>query len=139
MSGELADNEIELRMRASAARPSALQALTADLAMRADFDLDSVADLRLAVDEVCATVVDHASPDAMLTCRFALRSELLEIVASAECTPQPLPRTRMLSWQMLESLADSARLWTTDGDGHEQPRVHVRIVKLRDSAAANGQ
>jgi hypothetical protein len=45
----------------------------------------------------------------------------------------------MLSWQMLESLADSARFWTTDGGKHENPRVHVRIVKLRDRAGATGE
>jgi serine/threonine-protein kinase RsbW len=135
-SGQLADNEVELRMLARTALPSTVRAITADIAMRADFDMDSVADLRLAVDEVCATVVRHARPDAVLTCRVAVRPDCLEIIASVQCPPQQSIRIGRLNWRILEALADSARLWITEDDG--EPHVHLRIVKFRDLAEQNG-
>lgn len=136
-SGQLADNEVELRMLARTALPSAVRALTADIAMRADFDLDSVADLRLAVDEVCATVASHARPNAVLTCRVTVRPDCLEIIASVRCPPRRPVRIGRLNWQILEALADSARLWITEDDG--EPHVHLRIVKFRELTDQRGQ
>ena len=59
--GALAQNgrraeRLELRVPTTALQLPAVRAMAADLAMRMDYDLDSVEDLRLAVDEACATL-----------------------------------------------------------------------------------
>jgi len=51
---------VEVRTSASAALIPTIRAVASDLAARADFDLDAISDLRMAVDEACATLVDVA-------------------------------------------------------------------------------
>ena len=47
---------LELRVPTTATQLPAVRAMAGDLAMRMDYDLDAVEDLRLAVDEACATL-----------------------------------------------------------------------------------
>ena len=51
---------VEVRTSATAALIPTIRAVVSDLAARADFDLDAISDLRMAVDEACATLVDAA-------------------------------------------------------------------------------
>ena len=48
----------------------AVRAMAGDLAMRMDYDLDAVEDLRLAVDEACATLSAIVDEDRRLTVVF---------------------------------------------------------------------
>ena len=52
----------EVRTSATAALIPTIRAVASDLAARADFDLDAISDLRMAVDEACATLVNVAAP-----------------------------------------------------------------------------
>ena len=47
---------LELRVPTTATQLPAVRAMAGDLAIRMDYDLDAVEDLRLAVDEACATL-----------------------------------------------------------------------------------
>ena len=64
--GRRADR-LELRVPTTATQLPAVRAMAGDLAMRMDYDLDAVEDLRLAVDEACATLAAIAAGDAPLT------------------------------------------------------------------------
>ena len=55
-TGERRSERLELRVPASRTQLPAVRAMAGDLAMRMDFDLDAVEDLRLAVDEASATL-----------------------------------------------------------------------------------
>jgi serine/threonine-protein kinase RsbW len=59
--------EIELRIGAVLTNLPIIRSLAASIAMRADFDLDSIADLRLAVDEACSTLITQGAPNAALS------------------------------------------------------------------------
>ena len=61
---------LELRVPTTPTQLPAVRAMAGDLAMRMDYDLDSVEDLRLAVDEACATLVLVAAGDAPLSVVF---------------------------------------------------------------------
>src|SRR4051794_277723 len=61
---------LELRVPTTPTQLPAVRAMAGDLAMRMDYDLDSVEDLRLAVDEACATLVLVAAGEAPLTVVF---------------------------------------------------------------------
>lgn len=127
-SGPLRPHEVEIRMVAGSARASTVRAVAADVAMRADYDLDAVSDLRLAVDEACTTVLSNAKPEGTLVCRLLIASDRVEISASAETTNGAPPPKNTLGWHMLQVLADSVCYWTTVDDTG-QLCMHMRITK----------
>jgi serine/threonine-protein kinase RsbW len=126
-SRELRPHEVEVRMLAGAATVSTVRAVAADIAMRADYDLDSVSDLRLAVDEACTTVLTGAKPNGTMICRLLITPECVEICASAATYEGRPPPRDTLGWHMLQVLADSVQYWTTEDDGERL--MHVRITR----------
>jgi hypothetical protein len=50
-----------------------IRAVAADLAARADFEVDSIDDLRMAVDDACTMLIEIAAQGATLSCRFTVR------------------------------------------------------------------
>jgi serine/threonine-protein kinase RsbW len=98
---------LELRVPTSPTQLPAVRAMAGDLAMRMDFDLDAVEDLRLAVDEACATLASIALGDNPLTVVFEATRDALRIdawVPTAEGTD--LPRDGF-GWAVLHTLVDS--------------------------------
>jgi serine/threonine-protein kinase RsbW len=121
---ELSAGEIEVRMRVADARVATVRAIAADIAIHEDFDLDSLADLKLAVDEACATVLAKARPDGLLVCRLLVTAERVEMRATASTDNGQPPGNEALGWHMLQVLTDSARCWVT-GAGDEDRHMHV--------------
>jgi serine/threonine-protein kinase RsbW len=126
---ELRANEVEVRMLASRERVPGVRALAADMAMREDFDLDAIADLRLAVEEACATVLANAAPESTLVCRLLVSTDLLEINASATLRSGPDPEVGSMSLRILRTLADSVDCWTSTSNGQRQ--FHVQLTKAQ--------
>src|SRR5660397_242952 len=56
---------VSVRLPADGAYLSVLRSVTAALAARLDFTLDDIGDLRVAVDEACASRLAHASSTAI--------------------------------------------------------------------------
>ncbi len=98
---------VEVRVAAEPAQLSVMRAVVGDLAMRADFDVDSIADLRLAVDEVCSSLVRLATASASLVCRFRTEDDGLSLQAEVTSKDPSGPRTGTFSWRVLSALADS--------------------------------
>lgn len=59
---------MELSGSAQAWLVSVIRDMAADVAAWADFDLDAVLDLRMAVDEACLTLIGQGALDARLRC-----------------------------------------------------------------------
>lgn len=98
---------IELNTTASAMAIPTIRTVAADLAARADFDLDSIDDLRMAVDDVCAMLVRIAALHATLSCKFTVRADRIELAAAVDADGSVgLLPTRSFGWRVLESLAD---------------------------------
>jgi serine/threonine-protein kinase RsbW len=98
---------IEMRTMANAIAIPTIRTVAADLAARADFDLDSIDDLRMAVDDVCAMLVQAAAEGGVLSCKFTVFAERIELVAEvdADHLVDPLP-TGSFDRRVLESLVD---------------------------------
>jgi serine/threonine-protein kinase RsbW len=124
---ELRAGEVEVRMRVDGVRVATVRAIAADLAIREDFDLDALADIRLAVDEACATVLAKAKPDGLLICRLLVTPAQVEVRATAATDNGEPPRGDSLGWHMLQVLTDSARCWITGADGDRH--LHVEFTK----------
>jgi serine/threonine-protein kinase RsbW len=118
---------LELRVPTTATQLPAVRAMAGDLAIRMDYDLDAVEDLRLAVDEACATLAQIAAGDAPLTVVFETTRAGLHIeawVPTPEGTEVPQDG---FGWAILATLVDavSARRGTQAdvpaGDGSQTP------------------
>jgi len=104
--GRRADR-LELRVPTTATQLPAVRAMAGDLAIRMDYDLDAVEDLRLAVDEASATLSQIALGDAPLTVIFETTRAGLHIeawVPTAEGIEVPRDG---FGWAILATLVDA--------------------------------
>jgi serine/threonine-protein kinase RsbW len=125
---------IELRSTASSLAIPTIRTVAADLATRADFDLDSIIDLRMAVDDACAMLVAIAAPNATLSCRFTVRADWIELAADVDVDvdvddgAEPLP-TGSFGWRVLSYLADEVTARVVAGEPGQHARVGITVAK----------
>jgi len=131
-----AQRSVLVRVGATAAQLPPLRAVAGDLAARADFDLDAVADLRLAVDEAAAELVAIASPGASITCTFLVGDEGVEATVTAPVEPATTLRTDSFGWRVLATLVDDVHL-LDDSDGG-QPVLGIALTKRRGGHPGDG-
>ena len=96
---------VEVRLPAAGAYLSVLRTATAGLAARLDFTLDEIEDLRIAVDEACAILLQQAVPGSVLSCVFRLVDDSLEVTVSAPTTDGRAPERDTFAWTVLSALA----------------------------------
>lgn len=120
---------VVMQLRADASELPTLRLVAADLAARADFDLDTVEDLRLAVDEAASELVAVATADAVLRCTFYLDAAQLEVTSSAPVKPGASLRQNSFGWRVLTTLVDEVRV--IDEPDSDPPAVSITLVKRR--------
>ncbi|MGY1857623.1 ATP-binding protein [Modestobacter sp. SYSU DS0290] len=144
-TGERRAERLELRVPTSPTQLPAVRAMTGDLAMRMDFDLDAVEDLRLAVDEACATLAAIALGGSPLTVVFEATREHLRIDAWVPTADGvDVPRDGF-GWAVLHTLVDTVEAGPNDqatvpaGNGSTDPVACIAMVKrLRRYSVAAG-
>ncbi len=128
-------NRIELRLDADLANLPIVRSVAGTVAAMLDHDLDAIADLTLAVDEVCSTLIGLAAPGATLTALFVRDDGDVYFEANARTCGGALPDTSSFGWRVLTTLADQATCWTRAGqDG--LPTVHISVVRGRQAGTA---
>ena len=134
-TGERRAERLELRVPTSPTQLPAVRAMAGDLAMRTDFDLDAVEDLRLAVDEACATLASIATGDEPLTVVFEASRESLRIEAWVPTAAGvDVPRDGF-GWAVLQTLVDTVEAGPGDqstvaaGNGSATPVAGIALVK----------
>lgn len=93
---------------------SLVRTATAAICARADFTIDTLDDLRLAVDEACALVMADASSDLRITWRTTGCCVSIEVRA-ASASGRPVARDTF-SWTVLSALVDEVDAGVEDGD-----------------------
>jgi len=119
---------IEVLTAASSLVIPTIRTVAADLAARADFDLDSIDDLRMAVDDACAMLVRIAAPNARLRCQFRVRSDLMRITTEVDAAVDPLP-TGSFGWRVLTCLADEVTAVGLPTAAGQHGRVCISLTK----------
>jgi serine/threonine-protein kinase RsbW len=109
------DRAVELRVAARLENLAVLRTLVGAVGTFEDLDFDAVADLRLAVDEVCTRLIRSATPGAMLAIVVDPRDDELVVEASATCDNYDVVTPGSFTWHVLTSLADDVQ---TFHDGH---------------------
>ncbi len=100
---------VEIRVAASVTQLPIVRGLAETLVLLSDFTLDEVADIRLAVDEVCSTLIAIAAPDTSLNCRFTVGDLDLLVRVSGVAATEGLPDERSFGWHVLRTLTDEVR------------------------------
>jgi serine/threonine-protein kinase RsbW len=121
---------LELRTTASTVSIPTIRTVAADLAARADFDLDSIDDLRMAVDDLCAMLVRIAAANATLYCTFTVRAERIEVTAETDVgdLADPLP-TGSFAWRVLQCLADEVGATSVPAEPGRPGRIRITLAK----------
>lgn len=121
-------SEVRIEVGALPSRLAPVRVVAADLAARADFDLDAVADLRIAVDEACSALVGLAAPGAWLRCSMEVTDDRLTVVASVPVAVPAVISRKSFGWRVLSTLADHVELV---GGRSEGSTLAIRLVKYR--------
>lgn len=119
-----ARSDVELRLPADGAYAAVLRTLTAGLAARLDFTMDDIEDLRIAVSEATAMVLNEADVDADLVSRFRLQPGELRLEVSTSSESPTTPDYDSFGWQVLTTLTTEAGV--DAGPGHYAVRIAVR-------------
>ncbi|MFE3794394.1 anti-sigma factor [Nocardia tengchongensis] len=84
-----------------------LRALCDTVALIADFALDEVADIRLALDEVVTWLILDAAPDANVDCRFVYDSRCMVVYISSVTRSEHALTDTNLCRQIVQRLTDT--------------------------------
>ena len=124
--------EVELSLPARPELLSLARLTVAAVASRADFDYESIEDLRLAIDELCSPLVGHNGRPGQLRLRYEWDEKTLEVSCLLDVGATPGETTRHelrpeaeegeLSDRILDALVDEHGHSVTD-TGH---RVWLR-------------
>ena len=121
--------DVELRLPAESAYVAVLRMTTAGLAARLDFTLDDIEDLRMAVGEACALVLENADPGGDLHANFDLSDGSIRVSVSADSSSEADPDQDSFGWQVLTAL-------TSDVVTSHRDRLRWVSFTVRSSIAA---
>ncbi|HEX5400740.1 MAG TPA: anti-sigma factor [Pseudonocardiaceae bacterium] len=118
---------MEVRIPADLSQLYVLRSLAATLALREDFDLDEVEDVKLAVDEMCSALVLRARAGEYLTCQFETAPRSVGVLASVPSDNSRPIEQDTFGWRVLGALTDQVTTWVTPG--RKAPyEVHIRMT-----------
>nr|WP_106399659.1 anti-sigma factor [Actinocorallia populi] len=122
---------VTVKLPAASAYLSVLRTATAGLAVRLDFTIDEIEDLRIAVDEACAMLLAQAVPGTDLVCEFELAGDTMRIAVTVLTVDGRTPSRDTFAWTVLSSLAGEV-----DATAGPDDRVTVTLQKRRGAGGA---
>jgi serine/threonine-protein kinase RsbW len=126
---------VEVHVAARLENLAMLRTLVGAIGTFEDLDFDAVADLRLAVDEVCTRLIRSATPDATLVVVVDPLEDALIVEASAACDTHDVVAPGSFSWHVLTSLADDVQTFHDGREPNETGSVFGIALTARKAAA----
>lgn len=109
--------EVHLTIPASPEFVRIARVTATGLASRAGFSIDEVEDLRLAIDELCFTLVGTKGREGRLVLFYRLEDKELEIQGLLEGGGEVTPRISEWSDQILDALVDEHEMgWSPEAE-----------------------
>lgn len=102
----MSTSDVELRLPAQSPFVAVIRMTTAGLAARQDFTLDDIEDLRMAVGEACALLLDNAAEGADLTVHYALRDAQIDLRVILDRADDATVDRESFGWQVLSALVE---------------------------------
>lgn len=117
-------SEVVLTVPADTSFVSLVRTAASAVCAQADFTVDALDDLRLAVDEACALSIAAAPTGTDLQVTFRVVGRTVEVdLSSPSATGTPV-RTNTFAWTVLTALVDSVETQVTDGVLSIRLRAH---------------
>ena len=114
---------VDLRVPADPAYLAVIRTATAGLAARLDLTLDEIEDLRIAVDEACALLLEHQPHLGQeLHAAFTIHADALDVLVNGPA--RSLPDRTSFAWSVLEALVGRVETGTSD-DGSWIRLTHI--------------
>jgi anti-sigma regulatory factor (Ser/Thr protein kinase) len=129
------ERAVELRVAPRLENLAVVRTLVGAVGTFEDLNVDTVSDLRLAIDELCTQLIRSATPDATLVVVIEPRDDEVVVQASAACSTFDAMAPGSFSWHVLTTLTDDAQSFH---DGHETAG-QVFGVTLTTRRAGSGQ
>ncbi len=127
---------VELHIAARLENLALLRTLVGAIGTFEDLDFDAVADLRLAVDEMCTRLIRSAAPGATLVVVVDPRDDELIVEASAACDSHDVVVRGSFSWHVLTSLADDVQTFNGGCEPNESGSIFgIRLTARRAAAS----
>ena len=124
--------QVDLQVAAVQTYLPIVRAVAGNLAMIEDYDLDAISDFKLAVDEVCSTLINVAGAKSQLDCQFSWQSDRICFRASVDAVTADLPKQDSFGWRILTTLADGITSQVDPSGVTEAPwRISLEIAKHR--------
>ncbi|MEV6324996.1 anti-sigma factor [Nocardia sp. NPDC051787] len=98
---------ISVRVPAESEQLAMLRALAETVVLMADFGIDEVTDIRLALDEVASALVLDAVPGSELDCAFSFDGDAVAVRVSALTRSDATPDQAGFGWHIVATLTDS--------------------------------
>ncbi|MCM6776752.1 ATP-binding protein [Nocardia sp. CDC159] len=102
----LRSTPVEIGVAATVSQLPIVRGLAETLVLLSEFTLDEVADIRLAVDEACSTLIAIAAPGSTLQCRFLVGDKDLLVRVTGVAAREGLPDEHAFGWHVLRTLTD---------------------------------
>lgn len=128
------DPAVELRVRAEPGQLGVIRAVAATMATQCDFDLDEIADVRLAADEASSYLIVRAQPQATLSCRFLVQPGSLKMAVSTATVDSDASARRSFGWHVLTTLTDSLDM--SQNPDPEHPGGFVATIEFSKHSIA---
>lgn len=126
--------EVGVQVSAQLAELAMLRALADTVGLTADFEIDEVTDMRMALDEIATGLILDAVPGASVDCRFAYDDRCMIVHISAVTRSEDALAQRNLCWPVVHDLTDTVHAvrFPFDGKRSGYPIV-VELLCMRSS------
>ncbi len=98
---------IGVRVPARLEQLTMLRALAETVALIADFALDEVTDIRLALDEVATSLILDAAAGSTIDCEFTYDTDKMFVHVSSVAVTESVMGHAGLGWHIVRTLSDS--------------------------------
>ncbi|KAA0019461.1 ATP-binding protein [Antrihabitans cavernicola] len=101
---------VEIRVHADPTQLPVVRGIAGALAAQNNFDVDVLADLRLAVDEACTQLIRRALPGSQLICIFHIDEHRIHFAGSTTTENASATPDRGFGWHVLRTLTDEVSM-----------------------------
>jgi serine/threonine-protein kinase RsbW len=125
----LAEPKVHLTIPASSRYLRLARLTAAGLAGDLGYPVDAIEDLRIAVDELCAAIIEDTPPSDELELTYSEEEGGLVVEGICRARSNKAPELHSVARELLNMLADKYSIGATDG------RRNFRLVKYAEGTA----